>query len=127
MATLFRRTAVHAPVLHAWFDFRNKKDAIRGLFPELDYRDNGAPALLPFAYAAVLGLQQRSLGHLLFGFCKRVQSVGGPPAMGPIDGTIVPCATAGSLPFVPPRPSTCCDGFADTIRRRGSGSDTWTL
>jgi hypothetical protein len=26
---------------------------------------------------------------------------GGPPAMGPIDGTIVPCAAGGSLPFLP--------------------------
>ena len=26
---------------------------------------------------------------------------GGPPDMGPLDGTIVPCATAGSLPFLP--------------------------
>ena len=26
---------------------------------------------------------------------------GGPPKTGPIDGTVVPCATAGSLPFQP--------------------------
>ncbi len=26
---------------------------------------------------------------------------GGPPAMGPLDGTLVPCAAAGSLPFLP--------------------------
>jgi hypothetical protein len=26
---------------------------------------------------------------------------GGPPEMGPIDGTVVPSATAGSLPFLP--------------------------
>ena len=26
---------------------------------------------------------------------------GGPPAIGPIDGTVVPCATGGSLPFQP--------------------------
>jgi hypothetical protein len=26
---------------------------------------------------------------------------GGPPAMGPIDGSIVPCAAGGSLPFAP--------------------------
>ena len=26
---------------------------------------------------------------------------GGPPAMGPIDGTVVPAATGGSLPFLP--------------------------
>jgi hypothetical protein len=27
---------------------------------------------------------------------------GGPPKMGPIDGSVVPCAAAGSLPFLPP-------------------------
>ena len=26
---------------------------------------------------------------------------GGPPAMGPIDGTVVPSAAGGSLPFLP--------------------------
>ena len=26
---------------------------------------------------------------------------GGPPAVGPIDGTVVPCAAGGSLPFLP--------------------------
>jgi hypothetical protein len=26
---------------------------------------------------------------------------GGPPATGPIDGTVVPCAAGGSLPFLP--------------------------
>ncbi|HTS70819.1 MAG TPA: glucoamylase family protein, partial [Terriglobia bacterium] len=26
---------------------------------------------------------------------------GGPPAIGPINGTVVPCATGGSLPFQP--------------------------
>jgi hypothetical protein len=28
---------------------------------------------------------------------------GGPPAIGPIDGTVVPSASAGSLPFLPQR------------------------
>ena len=26
---------------------------------------------------------------------------GGPPLMGPVDGSVVPCAAAGSLPFLP--------------------------
>jgi hypothetical protein len=26
---------------------------------------------------------------------------GGPPAHGPLDGTVVPCAAAGSIPFLP--------------------------
>jgi hypothetical protein len=33
-------------------------------------------------------------------YAKGYTAWGGPPAKGPIDGTVVPCATAGSLPFV---------------------------
>ena len=44
---------------------------------------------------------------------------GGPPAMGPIDGSVVPCATAGSLPF----------DFSDTIHVlrwiRGHYAQAW--
>ena len=32
---------------------------------------------------------------------------GGPPAMGPIDGTVVPAAAGGSLPFCPPPRCGC--------------------
>ena len=43
----------------------------------------------------------------------------GPPALGPIEGTVVPCAAAGSLPF----------DFADTIhvlrRIRGHYAQAW--
>jgi hypothetical protein len=37
---------------------------------------------------------------------------GGPPAMGPIDGSIVPCAAGGSLPFLP----TDCIAVLRSIR-----------
>jgi hypothetical protein len=42
-------------------------------------------------------------------------SWGGPPVFGPIDGTVVPCATAGSLPFLP----------ADCVRVQRSLKQTW--
>src|SRR5882724_2511919 len=48
---------------HAWYDFRNKRDA---------YTD----------------------------YLKGYTAWGGPPPQGPIDGSIVPCATGGSLPFL---------------------------
>jgi hypothetical protein len=36
---------------------------------------------------------------------------GGPPSIGPVDGSIVPCASAGSLPFLPQE----CTDVARTI------------
>ena len=42
------------------------------------------------------------MGHHRFRFGPNGYVVwGGPPAVGPIDGTVVPCATGGSLPFLP--------------------------
>jgi hypothetical protein len=85
---------------HAWFDFRNMKDAhanyfqnsinatkahklfclsLRGKFP--DYADD----LWGITASDYVG------GYTAWG---------GPPPMGPIDGSVVPCATGGSLPFM---------------------------
>jgi hypothetical protein len=86
---------------HAWFDFRNVRDlyanyfqnsatatyahklfclSLRWRFP--DYNDNtwGITA------------SDSRLGY---------QAWGGPPEIGYIDGTVVPCAAGGSLPFLP--------------------------
>jgi hypothetical protein len=46
---------------------------------------------------------------------------GGPPAMGQIDGTIVPCAAAGSLPFLPAE----CSHVLLSIRQK-MGPRVWT-
>ena len=45
---------------------------------------------------------------------------GGPPRSGPIDGTIVPCAAAGSLPFLPQE----CLRVLRTIREK-YGTHAW--
>ena len=86
---------------HAWFDFRNVRDAyanyfqnsaiatyahklfclsIRWRFPDYDDNTWGITA------------SDSRLGY---------QAWGGPPEIGYIDGTVVPCATAGSMPFLP--------------------------
>ena len=86
---------------HAWFDFRNVRDqyanyfqnsaiatyahklfclSIRWRFPDYDDNTWGITA------------SDSRLGY---------QAWGGPPEIGYIDGTVVPCATAGSAPFLP--------------------------
>ena len=48
---------------------------------------------------AVSGLHRRTLGHHRFRFRDGYEIWGGPPATGPIDGTVVPCATGGLCHF----------------------------
>jgi len=86
---------------HAWFDFRNKKDAFT------DYFQNSITATVAHRlFCLSLAPQFSDYSNDLWGItssdsANRYVAWGGPPAVGPIDGSIVPCATAGSLPFVP--------------------------
>ena len=95
---------------HAWYDFRNKKDAF------VDYFQNSITATHAHRlFCMSLAGQFSDYSADLWGISSSdyrqangqtgYTAWGGPPAFGPIDGTIVPCATAGSLPF----------DFTDTI------------
>ena len=85
----------------AWFDFRDKKDHFA------DYFENSILATEAHRRFCV-DMNERfpDYTNALWGITAS-DSVhgyavwGGPPATGPIDGTIVPCAAAGSLPFLP--------------------------
>jgi hypothetical protein len=88
---------------HAWFDFRNKQDAYANYF------NNSITATQAHkAFCLSLASQFRDYQNNLWGITasdsqsKGYVVWGGPPAMGPIDGSIVPCAAGGSLPFVAP-------------------------
>ena len=85
----------------AWFDFRGKRDRYA------DYYENSILATEAHRRFC-LGLAPRfpDYSEELWGITAsdspRSYTVwGGPPPTGPIDGTVVPCATAGSLPFLP--------------------------
>jgi hypothetical protein len=85
---------------HAWFDFRNKRDSYT------DYFENSVKATKAHRLFC-LSLRDRfpDYGEDLWGisasdYVKGYTAWGGPPPQGPIDGSIVPCATAGSLPFL---------------------------
>jgi hypothetical protein len=85
----------------AWFDFRGKRDKYA------DYFENSAIATEAHRRFCV-GLAKRFSDYSddLWGITASDSQNGyviwgGPPALGPIDGTVVPCASGGSLPFMP--------------------------
>ncbi|MFZ0744685.1 MAG: glucoamylase family protein [Terracidiphilus sp.] len=85
----------------AWFDFRDKKDRYA------DYFQNSIIATdVHRRFCLELNPQFPDYSNALWGITasdseKGYVIWGGPPAMGPIDGTVVPCAPGGSLPFMP--------------------------
>jgi hypothetical protein len=85
----------------AWFDFRNKKDRYA------DYFENSVIATdVHRRFCVQLNEQFPDYSNALWGITASDSENGyviwgGPPAMGPIDGTVVPAATGGSLPFLP--------------------------
>jgi len=85
---------------HAWFDFRGQHD---------DYADYFANSVLACeahqSFCQELSRRFPSYGGGVWGITasdsqRGYVAWGGPPLQGPIDGTIVPAAAAGSLPFV---------------------------
>jgi len=86
---------------HAWFDFRDKQDAYANYF------NNSMIATQAHkAFCLSLSGQFSDYSSSLWGITasdsvRGYVAWGGPPAMGPIDGSVVPCGTGGSIPFVP--------------------------
>ncbi|MGA3034605.1 MAG: glucoamylase family protein [Terracidiphilus sp.] len=85
----------------AWFDFRQKRDRYT------DFFQNSAIATDAHRrFCLGLNSQFDDYSNALWGItasdsARGYVMWGGPPAMGPIDGTVVPAAAGGSLPFQP--------------------------
>jgi len=85
----------------AWFDFRNKRDRYT------DYFQNSVRATeVHRLFCLELAREFPDYSEDLWGITasdseKGYVVWGGPPRTGPIDGTVVPSAAAGSLPFLP--------------------------
>lgn len=85
---------------HAWFDFRGKHDAYA------DYFQNSVTATEAHRlFCLSLAAQFDDYSANLWGITESDSANGyvtwgGPPAIGPINGTVVPCACGGSLPFL---------------------------
>ena len=86
---------------HAWFDFRGRRDG------HADYFENSVLATKAHRKFC-LDLRGRfpEFGEDLWGItasdsARGYVAWGGPPEHGPLDGTLVPAAAGGSLPFLP--------------------------
>jgi hypothetical protein len=85
----------------AWFDFRGKKDRYA------DYFQNSIIATdVHRRFCVELNERFPDYSNALWGISasdseKGYVAWGGPPATGPIDGTVTPAAAGGSLPFMP--------------------------
>jgi len=106
---------------HAWFDFRGVRDH------HADYFENSVIATRAHRQFC-LDLQKEFPGYSedLWGITasdsvKGYVVWGGPPEIGPIDGTVVPSAAGGSLPFLPQATLR----VLKNIRNR-HGSEVWS-
>jgi hypothetical protein len=101
----YRYISTPAPIFvhqfpHAWFDFRSKRDEYTNYF------ENSVSAVRAHRqFCMDLSPQFRSYSENLWGItasdsCNGYVAWGGPPLQGPVDGSIVPAAAAGSLPFL---------------------------
>lgn len=85
---------------HAWFDFRSKSDAYANYFQN-SVTATEAHRLFCLGLNNQFGDYSDDLWGITASDSVNGYTVwGGPPVIGPIDGTIVPCAVGGSLPFL---------------------------
>ncbi len=85
---------------HAWFDFRRQHDGHANYF-----RNSVLATQMHRRFCTELGDEFPHYSDELWGITASESPNGyvvwgGPPRQGPIDGTIVPCAAGGSLPFL---------------------------
>jgi hypothetical protein len=98
----------------AWFDFRGKRDAYANYF---ENSVKAAQAHKKFCLS--LADEFPDYSDHLWGITASdsaagYQAWGGPPRLGKLDGSVVPCAAGGSLPFL----YTDCMQVLRTIRER---------
>ena len=90
---------------HAWFDFARQRDAYANYFVNSITATRACKA---FCLSLNRGYTDDYWGITASDWQHGYTAWGGPPLMGPVDGSVVPCAAAGSLPFLPrglrPRP-----------------------
>jgi hypothetical protein len=102
---------------HAWFDFARKRDAYADYFANSIVATRAHKA---FCLSLKRGYNDDYWGVTASDWAHGYTAWGGPPLMGPVDGSVVPCAAAGSLPFLPRDCVRVLRSLKDTY-----GSDAW--
>jgi len=102
---------------HAWFDFRGKRDAYTNYF---DNSVIATRAHKAFCLSMPNWYSEDYWGITASDSVRGYTVWGGPPSRGMIDGTVVPCASAGSLAFLPEE----CLAVLWAMRSK-SGAQAW--
>ena len=102
---------------HAWFDFRGKRDAYTNYF---DNSVTATRAHKAFCLSMPNWYNENYWGITASDSVRGYTVWGGPPSRGMIDGTVVPCAPAGSLAFLPAE----CLAVLRAMRAK-SGAQAW--
>jgi hypothetical protein len=100
----------------AWYDFRHKRDAYA------DYFENSVIATRAhkaFCLSYPQWYNEDYWGVSASDSQHGYHAWGGPPPKGPLDGTVVPCAAAGSLPFLP---ADCIEVLRSMRAKWGDGA-----
>jgi hypothetical protein len=105
---------------HAWCDYRDQRDRHTNYFTN-SIAATRAHQLFCIALKSYPWMNQDMWGITASDSREGYRVWGGPPSLGPIDGTVVPCAAAGSLPFLPAE----CSHVLLSIRQR-MGDRVWT-
>lgn len=106
---------------HAWCDYRDQRDL------HANYFTNSIAATRAHQlWCLTLGNKFPWIDQDMWGISASDSRTGyrvwgGPPAMGTLDGTVVPCAVAGSLPFLPAE----CSHVLLSMRQK-MGDKVWT-
>lgn len=105
---------------HAWFDFRGKRDRYANYFENSVLATQAHRRFCASLHDRFSDYSENIWGITASDSAKGYVVWGGPPAMGPIDGTLVPSAPAGSLPFLP---RECLDTLR--VMRKRFGKHAW--
>jgi hypothetical protein len=86
----------------AWYDFRNKRDGYANYFDNSILATKAHKLFCLSLRSEFPDYSEDLWGISASDYQKGYTAWGGPPRQGPIDGSIVPCATGGSLAFLFP-------------------------
>ncbi|HKQ37078.1 MAG TPA: glucoamylase family protein [Verrucomicrobiae bacterium] len=86
---------------HAWFDFAGKRDNYTDYFQNSVLATKAHRQFCINLKARFPEFSEDIWGITASDSAKGYRAWGGPPEHGKLDGTLVPCAAAGSIPFLP--------------------------
>ena len=92
---------------HAWFDFRNQRDQYANYFLNSTVATEAHKQFCLSVRWRFPDYNENTWGITASDSSLGYQAWGGPPEIGYIDGTVVPCAAGGSIPFRPKDTIAC--------------------